>query len=145
MLSLFLDSKKLKRITNHPVHIVDENGELSPTALVPFCEFGGNLSIMGVKIKQFGFPVCNSFKAKIVNDQLCYEVDPNDYAKSLNDKSVLELTLLVNYNEDRHTQSLEKKKKEDKFKKIKSFTVTKNVNSFITIGTISKLYSSIII
>ena len=32
---------------------------------------------MGVNIKQFDVPVCNSFKAKILNDQLCYEIDLN--------------------------------------------------------------------
>ena len=32
---------------------------------------------MGVKIDQFDVPVCNSFEATVLNDQLCYEVDPN--------------------------------------------------------------------
>ena len=48
--------------TNHPVHIQEEDGQLSPTALLPFCEFGGNMSVMGVKIDQFDVPVCNSFR-----------------------------------------------------------------------------------
>jgi len=33
------------------------------------------MSAMGVKIDQFNVPVCNAFEAKIMNDQLCYEVD----------------------------------------------------------------------
>ena len=33
------------------------------------------MSSVGVKIDQFDVPVCNSFQAKILNDQLCYEVD----------------------------------------------------------------------
>ena len=32
------------------------------------------MSAMGVKIDKFDVPVCNSFQAKILNDQLCYEV-----------------------------------------------------------------------
>ena len=51
-------------IINHPVHIVDENNSLSPSAFIPFCEFGGDMSALGVKIDQFSVPVCNSFKAK---------------------------------------------------------------------------------
>ena len=40
-------------MSNHPVHIIDEDEELSPTALIPFCTFGGNMSVMGAKIDQF--------------------------------------------------------------------------------------------
>ena len=38
------------------------------------------MSTMGVKIDQFDVPVCNSFQAKILNDQLCYEVDLKRFA-----------------------------------------------------------------
>ena len=51
-------SKKLKKMINHPVHIIDQDNELYPTALVPFCEFSGNMSVMGVKIDQFNVPIC---------------------------------------------------------------------------------------
>ena len=64
-------------MTNHPVHIQDEDGTLLPTALIPFCEFGGNLSAMGVKIDQMDVPICNSFRPIIMKDQLCYTVDLN--------------------------------------------------------------------
>ena len=57
------------------MHIMDHNGNISPSAFIPFCMFGGNASAMGVKIGQFKSPVCNSFRPKIFNDQLCYEVD----------------------------------------------------------------------
>ena len=33
---------------------------------------------MGKKIDKFSLPVCNSFKANILNDQLCYELDVNE-------------------------------------------------------------------
>ena len=60
----------------HPVHIIKKDEEFSPSAFIPFCEFGGDDSIMGRKIDAFkNISVCNSFKAKIFNDQLCYEVD----------------------------------------------------------------------
>ena len=66
-------------ISNHPVHIMTKDHQMSPSAFIPFCDFGGNMSAMGVMIDQFNHPVCNSFQAKIINDQLCYEVDLNAY------------------------------------------------------------------
>ena len=57
--------------------------------------------VLGIKVDDFGVPVCNSFKAKILEDQLCYSVDPNHYRNLLDKKNDLELTLYINYNEDR--------------------------------------------
>ena len=91
-------------MTNHPVHFVTEAKELSPTALIPFCEFGGNMSVMGVKIDQFDVPVCNSFRPKIIRDQLCYTVDPNEYKNKINLIGELSLSLFLNYNEDRQME-----------------------------------------
>ena len=94
------ESEELQKVTNHPAHIVD-NGQLSPTALIPFCEFGGNMSVMGVNIDQLDVPVCNSFRPKIFRDQLCYEVDPNEYKDKINLKGELSFSLFIDYNEDR--------------------------------------------
>ena len=33
-------------IVNHPVHIVTKDNQISPSSLIPFCEFGGNMSAM---------------------------------------------------------------------------------------------------
>ena len=56
-----------------------------------------------VKVDQFEVPVCNSFKAKFVVDQLCYEVDPNDYINNASKDTTkqLDLFLIIDYNEDR--------------------------------------------
>ena len=80
-----------------------KEGELSPSAFIPFCEFGGNMSAVGIKIKQFDVPVCNSFQAKILNDQLCYEVDLNSISRNSNRDLELGLgfNFLLDYNEDR--------------------------------------------
>ena len=110
-------------MTKHPVHLKQDNGDLSPTALIPFCEFGGNLSVMGVKIDKNDFPVCNSFEAKIFNDQLCYTVDPNKYRNVIDKgnsgkEDELSLALFINYNEDREvsfTDDLDNSQKSEKF------------------------------
>lgn len=69
------------RIINHPVHIHHKRTkELSPSSLIPVCNFGG--VNIGIKIKEFNIPVCNLFSYKILNDQLCYEVDLNRFKDS---------------------------------------------------------------
>ena len=62
---------------------------------------------VGVKIDQFDVPVCSSFQAKILNDQLCYEVDLNAYYDKNNIENQLKLGFhfLLDYNEDRQVTS----------------------------------------
>ena len=61
------------------------------------------MTAMGVKIDEFDILVCNSFQAKILNDQLCYEVDLNKFSDNDNINSELELgfNFIMDYNEDR--------------------------------------------
>ena len=61
------------------------------------------MSVVGVNLDQFDDPVCNSFKAKINNDQLCYEVDLNRFSNKSNIAEELEsgFYFLMDYNEDR--------------------------------------------
>ena len=83
------------------------DNKLSPSAFIPFCEFGGNMSSVGVKIKQFAVPVCNSFQAKILNDQLCYEVDLKKFSDGNNNRKKLKLgfSFILDYNEDKQFTS----------------------------------------
>ena len=83
---------------------------MAPTALIPFCEFGGSQSAMGDKIDQFDVPVCNSFKAKIIQDQLCYQVDPNEFRDKIDLEGELSLSLFIDYNEDREHKIKDNKK-----------------------------------
>ena len=80
------------------------DGEMSPSAFIPFCEFGDIK--MGVKIDNFSAPVCNVFKAAVLNDQLCYEVDLDFYARKAPQNIQNKLyqdgfSFLMDYNEDR--------------------------------------------
>ena len=64
------------------------------------------MSSVGSKIDEFDVPVCNSFRPKIFNDQLCYELDLKKF--SINENIEMELKLgfnfLMDYNEDRQIQ-----------------------------------------
>ena len=91
-------------------HITNGDDDSFKTALIPFCEFGGNMSVMGKKIDQFDVPICNSFRPKIIRDQLCYTVDPNEYKHKINLKGELSLSLFIHYNEDRQMEDVDQKK-----------------------------------
>ena len=125
----FTDTDYVQKISNHPVHIVDKLGNISPSAFIPFCQFGGNMSAMGQKYKKFDDPVCNSFKDKTLRGQVCYEVDPNKYIKSIDQTEKSEalrkgLIFLMDYNEDRqnilnsweYSNNTSRKKPSDMFK-----------------------------
>ena len=58
-----LDINLFKKVSNHPVHILNSNGNFSPSAFIPFCSFGED--ILGVKVKEFDIPVCSIFKPKL--------------------------------------------------------------------------------
>ena len=62
------------------------------------------MEAMGTKIEGFDLPVCNSFTEKVRNDQLCYEIDLNNYIKDEHDienKLKEGLVLILDLNEDR--------------------------------------------
>ena len=94
----------MQRVSNHPVHLIDEDGKLSPSAFIPFCDFGGNMSAFGINIKNTSeIHFCKIFEAKIMQNQLCYEVDLDKHKNKANFDKFLKLGLvfLMDYNEDR--------------------------------------------
>ena len=62
---------------------------------------------LGQKIDAFEVPVCNTFRAKIRNDQVCYEMDLN----LLKDKDDIKyqlkdgITLILDFNVDRQFET----------------------------------------
>ena len=89
-------------VSNHPAHFKTKGMNMSPSAFIPFCDFGGDMATMGVKIDQFDIPVCSGFQAVLLNDQVCYEanlmsISNNDIAKSLESG----FAFIMDYNEDR--------------------------------------------
>ena len=90
-------------MTNHPVHIVNETGQISPSSFIPFCSFGEEMNAMGIKMDNFDVPVCNSFKEIIHNDQLCYQIDLEKFKKAeMLDKQLKHgLVIILDENKDR--------------------------------------------
>merc|ERR1712038_52034 len=83
--------KEVRTLSNHPVHMINKDMQMSPSAFIPFCEFGGNMSSVGVKMRQFDFSFCNCFQAKLFNDQQCYEVDLDRFSNNHNKDKELKL------------------------------------------------------
>ena len=93
----------LQTVSNHPVHILTEKAEFSPSSFIPFCSFGEDP--IGTKIADFDVPICDIFRPRVRNDQLCYETDLEEMrSKDINKaKKQLEigLVLIVDYNVNR--------------------------------------------
>ena len=91
----------MQRVSNHPVHILNNEGLFSPSSFIPFCSFGEEF--LGEKNEEFDIPVCDIFKTKPYFDQLCYEVDLQElkHSQKIVDQLTFGLTLVLDYNEER--------------------------------------------
>ena len=101
------DNAAAQRILNHPVHIVESTGQLSPSAFIPFCELGGDLSLLGRTVPGFDIPVCDKFEPRVVRGQICYRLEAGRYFKQLrreegDDNTPPHLILVLDYNEERN-------------------------------------------
>ena len=90
-------------IVNHPVHIVDKNNKMMPSAFIPFCSIGLNFTKLGQNIPKFSHPVCSMFQSKMLNGQMCYQLDINEVQEDVSFKKgeTNGLTFLMDYNEDK--------------------------------------------
>ena len=102
------------------------------------------MSAMGVKIDQFNVPVCNSFQAKIMNAQLCYEVDLNSYSDKNNIDKIeneieLGFTFLMDYNEDRQVTFDKNISKRELGLTMSVASSDHNQHAFVYLDTIGKI------
>ena len=59
------------------MHILDDNLTLLPSAFIPFCSFQGSPDLLSREFGNFSLPVCSSFKKRLLERQLCYQIDVN--------------------------------------------------------------------
>ena len=66
------------------------------------------MSLLGRKVDGFQDPVCNAFTGKIVNNQLCYEVDLNRFRDQVDWEESLQsgLSLVIDTNEEYDVRKL---------------------------------------
>lgn len=95
-------------MSNHPVHILNAEGKLSPSSFIPFCYFGEKF--IGVKLPEYDMPVCNIFRPRNYIDQLCFETDLQDLKDSNSQKIEKQfkmgLTLVLDYNMERQSYNI---------------------------------------
>ena len=65
------------------------------------------MSAMAVKMDQYDVPFCNSFRPRIIGDQMCYSVDPNEYKDEIDLEGDISLSLFIHYNEDRQMEDVD--------------------------------------
>ena len=96
----------LQTVSNHPVHILNDEGKFSPSSFIPFCSFGEEF--IGARTQEFETPVCNIFRPRIYLNQLCYETNLQDLKDSQKIGKQLEkgLTLILDYNEERQNYNI---------------------------------------
>ena len=100
------------------------------------------MSSVGVKIDQFDVPVCNAFEAKIMHDQLCYEVDLKKLSNKNNIERELDIgfSFIMDYNEDRQVIFDKNNNEEMEFSLGNSVVASdQNKHAVIFLDTIGKI------
>ena len=78
MFRFITDANNVSReLSLHPVHLTpDKEGNLPPSALVPFCSYQGESSLLGRQLPEMdNLTVCDKFQPTILEGQLCYTLD----------------------------------------------------------------------
>ena len=81
----------------------EDQRSISPSAFIPFCSFGGYMSVMGKTIHNFNIPACDKFRPTFLDGQLCYQLDANELRNKVDKLKIAAqgIVLLLDYNLDR--------------------------------------------
>ena len=103
---IMIDKMLLQTVSNHPVHILNDERKFSPSSFIPFCSFGHEF--IGAETEEFPIPVCDIFKPKHYFDQLCYETDLQELkdSRKIDKQLKIGLTLVLDYNEERQNYNI---------------------------------------
>ena len=64
--------KTANEVSMHAAHLIDSDGSPTPTALIPFCAYQTNMTLLGQRIPGLNYTVCSQFQPTLVAGQLCY-------------------------------------------------------------------------
>ena len=62
-------------VSLHPPHLIDSSGSMAPAALIPFCSFQANMSMLGTVKEGLNFTACSNFRPTLHEGQLCYSLN----------------------------------------------------------------------
>ena len=90
-----------QKLVNHPVHV--DTGTF-PSAFIPFCGLGKKMFLMGEKFANLSF--CSAFRGEILNNQLCYQIDVNQFKEKMDQREAAEygLFILIDTNDEYDTK-----------------------------------------
>ena len=74
-------NNEAQEVSLHPPHLVDSNGSLTPAALIPFCAYQTNMTLLGQTRQGLPFTACSQFKPTVLEGQLCYSLDLSSVPK----------------------------------------------------------------
>ena len=143
----FKDLTRIEGMIKHPVHISDNNNNLS--SLIPFCSFGEDFDEVGRRVRGLRKPVCRIFREKMVLGQVCYEADLSLLKKNQTNKQLKEtlqrgFIFVVDINDEYDVKNLIKRRREEREENSNSKDLLKhsdNAKSLeIRLKTISNYY-----
>ena len=59
----------------NPPHLLDSSGSLTPAALIPFCAYQTDMTLLGQTRQDLPFIACDKFKPTVLEGQLCYSLN----------------------------------------------------------------------
>ena len=65
----------VSEVSLHPPHLIDSSGSVTPAALIPFCAYQTNMTVVGQTRQDLPFTVCDRFKSTILEGQICYSLN----------------------------------------------------------------------
>ena len=136
----FQNTENIEGLINHPVHIYDKSGI---SAFIPFCSFGTEL--LGKEFSNFQDQFCGLFRVKIVDGQVCYEANVNQFKNNFNwDQTLYRgLSLIIDTSDEYDVKNILERNSstnEENLQIFDSFKKTEEESSFtIMLKTISKI------
>ena len=85
----------IAEVSLHPVHLLDSMERALPAALIPFCSYQANMSLLGNPGDQFPFVACGKFQPYLLEGQLCYSLHLRDIVSGGSGKGIENAFLLI--------------------------------------------------
>ena len=54
------------KVSHHAPHLIDSSGSLTPAALIPFCAYQTNMTLLGQKTEGINFIACSQFQPTLL-------------------------------------------------------------------------------
>ena len=67
---------RAQEVSLPPPHLIDSSGSLTPAALIPFCAYQTNMTLLSQPTQvKLAFDICSGFQPTLLEGQLCYSMD----------------------------------------------------------------------